>query len=444
MKSQEYWRQKIQQSITTQNANIDVEFGTVFDAVINPSAIMLEEISSEIDKFNRLIDFSKWEQWTDSEMQQIAMNYGLYRGTGTKSTGVITFHIIDKPTTDFIVPMNTTVSTTGGIKFRTTSRIHITNPQDFKNVLLGRYEFQTSIEALETGTEGNVPAGSIVISNVINKTKTVGGTDKESNEHFFKRILMLIQGGVGGTTNNGLRLRLLANFPDKIRSVEVETDNPIITGTTDIWFIGSRLKENTITTYWFNNDIAISTTPIVDIISIQSAGVQFHENIDWILIKDSISGFARTSKTRDVIRWISNSKPSFGSQIIINYISNDLVRDIENWVNKDYNKAIGLNLQYREGIPIEVEIKVTVHLSSGFGVEAYEQVKLNISNFVNSRGLGEPLEIADLISNVKKVPGVDNIIFNHLFKKGGEIGVSDLTTNKSGYFVVHFINLIGG
>ena len=444
MQGQQYWRQKMQQGISSLNPNIDVEFGTVFDTIVHPTGVVLEELSQTIDDLGRLIDLGRWPEWSDTEMEQIAANYGLTRRSGTKATGVVLFFTTTKPTQDVVIPRNTVVSTINRIQFRTVARLQI--PMEaidgYKNVVTGRYEFPVHVEAVKTGATGNVAAGSIIVYNetgavgavnVVNRAGTIGGGDPENNQQLSSRIRMLVQGGIGGTTVNGLRLRLLAAFEGEVTSVAIEADSPIVDGTTDVWFVGSKLDAGSLITYWFSRDIVLSVGSIVDVVSVESAGVTYAEGVDWVLVRDLHSGWARTSQSRDAIRWISASRPTFGAQVTIQYTKNVLLDCIEAWANMDHNKVMGLEIKYREGVPIQIELRASLGLVRGFGGEVVANVRESIAQFINTRGLGESLEMADVIHIAKQVPGVDNITITKLSLKGGD-GVADLVAKKSEYF----------
>ncbi len=452
IKSKQYWKQKVQQNISSQNPLIDVELGPVYDTVVNPVGVVLEEMSADVESVRKITDISRYEEWTDAELEAIAANFGLVRRSSTRATCTVTFYTVSKPTVAVVIPRNTVVSTLSGIRYRTLVRVVVAvgNIEDYKNTTTGRYEISGYVEALNAGSESVVAAGAIVrlegrgvigIIGVTNKVSTIGGSDGETNEQLVERIRMLVQGGVGGTTSNGLKLRLLQAFDGVIKSVEVDTDTPLVSSTVDVWFLGSILVEEAQVTYWFGRDITLSKEPVVDIVEVSSGGITFVKNIDYILVKDFESAWARTNKAKDKVRFISSSKPAYGAEVIIDYTRNGLLDDVESWESKEYNRVIGLELRYREGKSQNVEISVSVVLQIGFGDETKSMVQENTYNYVNSRGLGDSLELADIMYVIKSIPGVDNAVIQKLCNKGG-LGATDLASDKSTYFVVDLGDII--
>lgn len=446
-KSKSYWRTKIQQGITTRNAAVDVEFGTVYDVVVAPVGDVLEELSADVDSVQKIMDITRWQEWTAEEADKVAVGYGLYRRSGTKATGVVTFYAVNKPTVDVVIPRNTVVSTSNGIQFRVTTKVQVAEADvaNYKNAVTGRYEFNAYVEALQAGVAGVAGAGTIIkydsgqlqgVSSVVSKTATVGGAEEEINESLVKRILMKAQGGMGGAVGNGLRLRLLQAFDGVISSIELEESAPIVDGTVDIWYLGARLVSAEISTYWFGRDVVIGNGPVTEVTEVSSNAVVYTQGVDYILVKDTTSGFARSPQAQDKIRWLSQTKPTYGAEVTIRYIKNAFAQDIADWIARYYMQVTGLQLRYREGISESTEVAVTVVVQAGFDPDdVKDNVKTALNDYINSRKLGDNIEQADLIYTMKSVAGVDNVTITKLCLKGGS-GVQDLTVPKSKYFVI--------
>jgi len=449
-KTRTYWQQKLQSLITEKNPELDVEFGPIFDSVVYPVSVALEELYGELDKVSILTDLSRWQEWSDDDIDRIASNYGLVRREGTKAYGEVIFYSATRPTVDVKIPADTAVATVDGIMFRvlTPLEVSVSNVDAYKNVVTGRYEFPVFVESIETGKKNNVAPGSIVViqgsvsgvSKVVNRVEMRGGSDEESSVQLLNRIKLLVQGGTSNLTENGLKLKLLSVFDLVLKSVEVEASSPIVKGELDVWYIGERLVSEELSTYWFGSSvIPFPKGGVKDVLEVYSGITVYVKDVDWQLVKDDFSVYKGTSKARDKLVWISTNKPAFGSEVRVVYVRNGFRDDIEEWGSA--NKVLGVNVNYREGEEIYITLSMKIRLVVGFGVSVLEDVKKEIYDYVNNKGLGESLEENELIVVAKGVVGVSSAEVTKLCKEG-DSGVYDISVMKSQYVVLNYGDLV--
>lgn len=166
-------------------ANFDVSEGSLFFDVTKPTAMEKAKIFEFVLP---MLIMNMFPQFAEG----IYLDYhgereGLTRRAATHATGTI--EVTGAEGT--FIPAGTTVATEEAdgvsIEFRTTLDAVI----DSDGVV------EIPIEALEPGTQGNIPANSIVnlletivgVQSLTNKTETSGGYDEESDDEFRERIL---------------------------------------------------------------------------------------------------------------------------------------------------------------------------------------------------------------------------------------------------------------
>jgi uncharacterized phage protein gp47/JayE len=160
----------------------------------------------------------------DQQFDKLASNRGISRTTPKRSRGFVTFYTKIKPANDIRIPSGLTLVSNENAEegqrsaaFRTigTSIIDASNPSYYYNTAEQRYEIDVEIEAIQSGSSGNIPAGAITTSDalgpavrVINNSAIVGGAETENNQHLADRIKLssvsLDAGTPGGYTDTVL------------------------------------------------------------------------------------------------------------------------------------------------------------------------------------------------------------------------------------------------
>lgn len=137
-----------------------------------------------------LVEDSSVQEVLDQAFEKRASDYGVFRKSGIRSRGEVTFYTNRLPTSDITVPIGTIVSGGANIRFRTTSNAQITvsNIASFYNPFTGRYSVKAYIESESPGSAtvlGNNQIRTIVTGpqglSVINENPTFGGKDLQSN-----------------------------------------------------------------------------------------------------------------------------------------------------------------------------------------------------------------------------------------------------------------------
>jgi hypothetical protein len=125
----------------------------------------------------------------DTSFDQNASRNNVFRKTGTRSRGFVTFFTRQQPQATVFIPLGTRVAS-GGVQFVTTSdaSFSISDLASFFNPSTGLFQLDVPIQAVNLGKIGNLGAGQIrtIISNlpglsVTNRNNTFGGIDRQTN-----------------------------------------------------------------------------------------------------------------------------------------------------------------------------------------------------------------------------------------------------------------------
>lgn len=209
-------------------------FGEEVDLTPTSPVMMLINVSAL--ELARLWDTAEYiyssgylEEASDQSLERLGMLTGVRRRSASRSTGEAIF----SGESGRLVPIGTTISTLDGIKFVTT-----------EDKVISDGSATIEIRALRTGSNGNVPPGSISVfvdsvvgvTSVTNSSATVGGEDVEIDPEFkmnIREALMLD----ARATHTAIRNALLN--VDGVTSVSiVEEDDRSLTIT--IGGIGAR------------------------------------------------------------------------------------------------------------------------------------------------------------------------------------------------------------
>lgn len=179
------------QQLRILDPSISAESGTPERMIIETVAQAIAESQVDLNVLDGTFDISS-KFGTDLDNMLALLGFG--RQTGSKAKGQVTFMRDTAATTPVLIKTGTTVFTpTGGdgntsVVFRTTADVTLE---------LGATEVIAPIEAIQSGTIGNVAANTITetvgtpvygITSVTNNYPTTGGTEIESDEELKARF----------------------------------------------------------------------------------------------------------------------------------------------------------------------------------------------------------------------------------------------------------------
>lgn len=168
--------------------NISLEESSPLGMYIRSTAWELSIAWEEMERSH----YSHYGQWaTGQDLDNIVANFGRKRFAGTKATVDLSF----EGDIGAIVPVGFRVSTANDLTFETVEDIELTGVDDI-----------VQAQAIEIGSKYNVPAEAITeivnpevdITDVINVTEALGGTDIETDDNLRERHLQAIREPVTG------------------------------------------------------------------------------------------------------------------------------------------------------------------------------------------------------------------------------------------------------
>jgi len=205
----------------------------------------------------------------DEQFDKLAANRGLVRRPPTRAKGFATFYTKIRPESDIRIPSGITINSAEDIglgirstAFRTVSSslMDVSNISYYYNPVEQRYEVQAEVEAIQSGTVGNVPSGFLTSSSalgpsvqVTNDSAITGGSNQETNQHLADRIklssISLDAGTPGGYANTvlsvpGVEQVRVEEAGDRLMLRDYDkTEKRHIGGKVDIYIKGSEIVQ---------------------------------------------------------------------------------------------------------------------------------------------------------------------------------------------------------
>lgn len=196
----------------------------------------------------------------DRAFDKLASNFGISRKSGVRARGEFTFFIQSIPRRTFTIPLGLRVTTPGG-QFRTlaAAQIPFENSAAFYDAANGRYAVRVPVEALQSGTQGNLARGAVNTSavglRVTNETRTFGGRSGQTNLELAEEALNALS-SVDSGTEQGYHRTAVA-VPGVIKANVVAAGDPLMQrdydpedkihrgGKVDVWIQGNVESEVT-------------------------------------------------------------------------------------------------------------------------------------------------------------------------------------------------------
>ncbi len=236
--------QSMQDNISLRRPTLDTKAGTVArDLFIDNPADQIAGVYRDMQLIQRTQSILNA---TGKILEQFGSNYGIAKDLGKRASGnaILTFNSL---LNNINIPSGTTITAKTGAVFRVTANIIISastkgiyasyasSISDQLHIagISDQYAVQIPIEAINVGSNGNVPAYALVqtsisgVSNVTNITQTIGGANPQGDSQYRNEILAGLSGSAAGTSR-GYKNSLLT--VSGILSVYVASPgNPILT-----------------------------------------------------------------------------------------------------------------------------------------------------------------------------------------------------------------------
>jgi len=177
--------------------------------------------------------------------------------------------------------------------------------------------------------------------------------------------------------------------------------------------------------------------PVKSIISVIGVS-EYKEGVEWVFVKDIDSVFSGSVRAQSTLAWrYVDTLPTIGESVRITYQYDKKVEELQELVEEDNNRFFA-DLLIKSAEQIDIELALRIQTYSGFSQSNVRQaVKDILYNYINNLKLGQDVEQADLILEIRKVSGVDNILipFIQLKKESDPTGIepADISISKNEY-----------
>jgi|CXWL01.1.fsa_nt_gi uncharacterized phage protein gp47/JayE len=402
----------------TRNLFIDLpanQFGNLYGAIQRVSLIQ---------------SLSNLSSFQGTELDDFGANFNVVRGGSTIASGSVTFGSSAIATALILIPAGTrvaTLSTTtqGSVFFRTI---------EDGSIFPGQSSVTIPVEAENSGSSGNVGSGSIVIlstailgiSVVANQNPTNGGRDQESDTDFAARIRATFLAN-DAVTFRGIRSRALT-FTNVIDALVVGAGDPLmvrgggIGGKVDLYIQAEAgIDRAQVDTVLFSGaNVVLEHQPVLSISSVFNDTTSLPITAGNYLLVTDAGDLSGSTSAQDALMVIGGASP--GDTLIINYVSNGLLEDIQFFFAEDDANAVpSRDFLTRTATQVPIDVGCTVVLTSeaDFGqVEA--AITDAVAGYIDNLTLGAEIKYAQVFDLVKETVGVDDVRPLDLLARRGE------------------------
>lgn len=283
---------------------LDTKPGTVArDLFVDSPAQQLAELYSQLQNISSLQSLFST---SGRDLGRLASNFGVSRKTGTSATGVAIF-TTNNLDIDILIPTASVVVANNGVNFQTTSGVLLSaaNANVYRATatrlrteldlasITDEFAVEVPVEALTTGTSGNIGLYSISthnvsgISSVTNLQTFSGGTNAESDDQFRTRILSVFAGSNTGTAlGYTTAVNAVAGIQD---SIIVVPGDPLL------------IRDGTQVSTDSNGDLVVSDPGSGGKVDIYILGSSLDSQVDSFIYNDQSGNNDPTDPSNDVV-----------------------------------------------------------------------------------------------------------------------------------------------
>lgn len=412
------------------------------DVVVEAPAQEFSRIWVELDRVERQQLLSDATAFTEEELTNLATSLGVSRNFGLASVGTLTFRLTSFNTLsgDVTIPAGTEVTTRSNltsnntISFTTTAdRIFVAvNAATYFNPTTGFYELDVPIQAVSSGTSGNVGGGTITVlttaipgaPSVINNSQTSGGTDTESNDSLLIRIQIKLAGTAMGTPS-GI-LSFVNSNPNVVSSLlirpgDIELVRDQFGNAADVIIIGEiivpveevRQFIAGATEYILaRQPVQAGASAVGDILTgvVGGVGFNFIKGTHFKVTVDNSSISRGSTRASTKLVFLGSPFPDINTPFTVNYSINSLVEDLQVSIDSDDNKIIGTDILIREASKVLVRVGAFIKVFPGFTkADVASAAEDSVATLLNASKLNSNIDQSDIIAAIQNTTGVDSV-----------------------------------
>ena len=394
---------------------------------------------------------------SDAQVLNLASDFNLTRKGATQSQGFLVLFRRTSPPSTITINTGSTVSTqksSSGITYSFVTLNDAVISSNSFNVATGLWETTVAIQSVLSGSDQNVAANTITVSNgiagidgVVNRLAITSGTDAETNAQLAVRITLAAQARLIGTVPG---YQSLVNAISGVTASAVVPPGECVRAENgneaDIIILGESVSSKT-QTEAFNSVIGLciylESTPVISIATIEGASGNYIEGNDFAFVRDTSSEYYGSTQAKDQIIWLNGgnwppNNPSLpGNSYTITYNFNELIETVQNTLELPQNLLIASDTLARQATEVLVDMTISVGINSAVSSSnAISQIESAIADYISSLGMGSSLFqseiIAYLINNLSFITGI-KVPFTNIAVRG-TTGTSDLTLSQYSYW----------
>lgn len=431
----------ISNNIKAMDSSVDTTKGPLYNFMIAPLAPFIRRLEQTSDRLERLLSLdivSASENATDIEA--FGNNFRVPRGGGQKERHLQTFYLFSKPTEVIEIPTGALVSTEQGTytyRVLQGSYFDPSNSVNYFNSDTGRYEISLMVEALDYGSDYNVPIGrvnklisAIAVDGTVSSSESlVAGTEVESDYAYMTKVEQRFL-GLNSGTDAGIRYQI--NEALAIDDVNVsKPGDDVFTrkvprAALDVYVnrFNTKACVQTIQVEYETDVIKLNESPAK---SVESVTVD-NESVEFVFSPDTNIDTMGSNHSNDLVRLI-NSVPK-GSYVTISYTINGDVAEATSLFNeKDLYDS---DVYVREPFVVDLNLEVLIKTNTIVEADAIAEAKEAIMNFPTYK-MGEILYVKDLENSLRKtVPNISNVyvVKYNIDGQEAEVGTVALKNNE--------------
>jgi len=459
------WENQIAQSIGSRDIQVDTTVGPVRDVISYPVSIVCDRLNASIVQLSDIQSLTNVQQFTNADIDAIAYNSQIIRGPGAFATTTVSLLSTSPPTQDVTIPINFPFSTnpdsaTGAVVFfASTQQVTYTasTANNYYDATTRMYKLDVPVQAVASGSPGNVGPNRIVqaqrsiggFQRLTNFSGASGGLAQETNQQVADTLLIFNLGINDISTPYGIGLETTRQFTQITDYYVAYGSDPLLTrassdaGATDLYFIGAAAVPITNSFTYTGQPLVMLSQPVISVSTVTSGPITFVQGIDYNFVPDT-GPYGGSVNGQDEVQFLPTSLilPPIGATIQVTYNYNSLVATVQNFFDTPNFLVIGRSLLFKQGLQVLTSCAGTLTVLPNFD---YSIVSSNtftaIYNYINSLGLGQPLEEFDLISyissQVGSAGGIDNFVLTVLNYRGQSGVLSSVTATGAQYLRIN-------
>lgn len=367
-----------------------------------------------MDQVSIARDLHVLSKLSGSALDDEGTNYRLERLSGTYATVTLTFYTTSQPTAEIRIPSGTQASTSGTtyvspITFTVIAdaRFSVSDAPAYYNFDRDRYEFSVSATCDQLGSLGTTSANLIIrllasipgIQGVTNLTASIGGTDRESDDDFRKRIQAAKLGRdlntVYGLKNYMQSLGFADAYPIRLEAVDAERAIGI-----DVFVVSTTASSVTENIAYDPAQVTynLSYRPVLSVTSVTGAILGTLTTAQYSVNIDETSQYRRSADANDSITITPGTPLAIGEIVSIVYTYAAAVKQAQDTLELDENYVLTADVLIKNAIPAYLYLTATLNLKANADAPTTrEQCRNALSQFLATYRLGDDIQKSDFI-----------------------------------------------